>query len=204
VSCTLAQLSVSLGDLIVVQQCVRPILTHTFLPTLSPPARPLLPASQKAKVEVQPCSLRLSATPSCLGAMDFEQERLDSELKSYQQIFDRFTFSWGKWWHLNRYHFELSLVLKIVVLHLVTEAIRHHLSKPCTVKFWCMLVIMTGKKGLQACYTIQLPCLAHVIAASSAGSIAEILSRLESACCYLCLCFALVVPHGAQFCCTAS
>jgi hypothetical protein len=30
--------------------------------------------------------------------MDVEEERLASELKSYQQVFGRFTFSWKKWW----------------------------------------------------------------------------------------------------------
>lgn len=37
-----------------------------------------------------------------------------------------------------------GLVMKIVVLHLVTEAVRHHLSKPCTHRFWIMLIGMTG------------------------------------------------------------
>lgn len=99
---------------------------------------------QKAHIEPTPCSLRASATPSCIGAMDFEQDRLLLEQKSYQQLFDRFTFSWRKWWHLNRYHFELSLVMKVVVLHLVTEAVRHHTSKPCSDRFWIMLIGMTG------------------------------------------------------------
>ena len=102
---------------------------------------------QKARIDVNPCNLRATATPSCLGAMDFEQEGLASELRSYQQVFDRFTFSWRKWWTLNRFHFEMSMVLKIVVLHLVTEAIRHHLSKPCSKKFWFMLCVMTGAYG---------------------------------------------------------
>jgi hypothetical protein len=82
--------------------------------------------------------------------MDFEQDRLLAEQKSYQQVFDRFTFSWRKWWHLNRYHFELSLVMKVVVLHLVTEAVRHHTSKPCSDRFWIMLIGMTGG-WLQTC-----------------------------------------------------
>lgn len=45
---------------------------------------------------------------------------------------------------LNRMHFELMLVLKIVVLHLVTEAVRHHTAKPCSGRFWFMVVGMTG------------------------------------------------------------
>jgi hypothetical protein len=36
------------------------------------------------------------------------------------------------------------LVLKIVVLHLVTEAVRHHTAKPCSGRFWFMVVGMTG------------------------------------------------------------
>lgn len=76
--------------------------------------------------------------------MDAEEERLAAELRSYQQVFGRFTFSWGKWWHLNRCHFELLLVLKIVVLHLVTEAVRHKTSKPCSDRFWIMVCLMTG------------------------------------------------------------
>jgi hypothetical protein len=78
--------------------------------------------------------------------MDYEQDRLLAEQKSHQQVFDRFTFSWRKWWHLNRYHFELSLVMKVVVLHLVTEAVRHHTAKPCSHRFWIMLFGMTGKR----------------------------------------------------------
>jgi hypothetical protein len=101
---------------------------------------------QKANIEPTPCGLRASATPSCIGAMDYEQDRLLAEQKSYQQVFDRFTFSWRKWWHLNRYHFELSLVMKVVVLHLVTEAVRHHTAKPCSHRFWIMLFGMTGKR----------------------------------------------------------
>lgn len=76
--------------------------------------------------------------------MDFEQEKLLAEQRTYQQLFGRFAVSWGKWWHLNRHHFELGLVLKVVVLHLVTEAVRHKTAKPCSDRFWIMLVGMTG------------------------------------------------------------
>lgn len=41
---------------------------------------------QKANIDPNPCGLRLSATPSCLGVMDAEEERLAAELKSYQQV----------------------------------------------------------------------------------------------------------------------
>jgi hypothetical protein len=53
----------------------------------------------------------------------------------------------SKWWHLNRHHFELGLVLKVVVLHLLTEAVRHKTAKPCSDRFWIMLVGMTGGCG---------------------------------------------------------
>lgn len=76
--------------------------------------------------------------------MDFEQEKLLAEQRTYQQLFGRFAVSWGKWWHLNRHHFELGLVLKVVLLHLVTEAVRHKSAKPCSDRFWIMLVGMTG------------------------------------------------------------
>eukprot|EP00878_Enallax_costatus_P007443 GHUV01007795.1.p1 GENE.GHUV01007795.1~~GHUV01007795.1.p1 ORF type:complete len:430 (+),score=109.96 GHUV01007795.1:1726-3015(+) len=42
------------------------------------------------------------------------------------------------WWKLQQ-HFEFALLLKVVVLHLVTEALRHHLTKPCTKRYWIML-----------------------------------------------------------------
>jgi hypothetical protein len=62
----------------------------------------------------------------------------------------RYTFRWKKWWKLNT-HFELALVLKIVVLHLLTEGIRHHTTKPCTTRFWIML---GGVTGLVTCFLI--------------------------------------------------
>lgn len=76
--------------------------------------------------------------------MDSEEAKLTAEQRDYQQLFGRFTVSWKKWWHLNRFHFELLLVLKVVVMHLVTEAVRHHTSHPCTTRFWVMMVGMTG------------------------------------------------------------
>jgi uncharacterized membrane protein YfcA len=43
-----------------------------------------------------------------------------------------------KLWHLQN-QFELFLLLKVVVIHLATEAIRHHTAHPCTPRFWLML-----------------------------------------------------------------
>lgn len=82
---------------------------------------------QKAKIEPNPCSLRATATPSCLGTMDFEQEGLAAELKSYQTVFGRFTFSWKKWWGLNRYHFEMSecRVCDMCTLYVTLSSVAH-------------------------------------------------------------------------------
>lgn len=55
----------------------------------------------------------------------------------------RFTWKWGPWWKLQN-HFEMMLVLKVVVLHLVTEGVRHHTTKPCSKRFWMMLFVATG------------------------------------------------------------
>lgn len=43
-----------------------------------------------------------------------------------------------KLWRLQN-QFELFLLLKVVVIHLATEAIRHHTAHPCTPRFWLML-----------------------------------------------------------------
>ncbi|GBF89957.1 hypothetical protein Rsub_02661 [Raphidocelis subcapitata] len=48
-----------------------------------------------------------------------------------------------RWWSLQP-GFEWSLALKIVVLHLITEGVRHQRAKPCTRRFWFMLLVMTG------------------------------------------------------------
>lgn len=55
----------------------------------------------------------------------------------------------GKFGHLRRWwamqpKFEWLLVLKIVVLHLITEAVRHLRAHPCTPRFWFMLFVMSG------------------------------------------------------------
>lgn len=54
-----------------------------------------------------------------------------------------------EWWKLQN-HFELALLLKVVILHLITEAFRHKSSKPCTMRNWVMLGGVTG------CVTIFL------------------------------------------------
>lgn len=102
--------------------------------------------SQDAQLGAAPHPLRLAATPSELGNMDVEHLRLTAEVREYQTIFGRFTLAWSKWKHLNN-HFELALVLKVVVLHLVVEALRHHTAKPCSPKFWIQLCFLTGKQA---------------------------------------------------------
>lgn len=47
------------------------------------------------------------------------------------------------WWKLQN-HFELALLFKVVILHLITEAFRHKTSKPCTMRYWIMLCVVTG------------------------------------------------------------
>eukprot|EP00877_Chromochloris_zofingiensis_P001373 jgi/Chrzof1/11236/Cz05g28310.t1 len=41
-------------------------------------------------------------------------------------------------------HFEIALVCKVVIIHMITEFMRHEVGKPCTPKFWFMLVAVTG------------------------------------------------------------
>jgi len=49
----------------------------------------------------------------------------------------------GSKWRLQC-SFEIFLLLKIVVIHLVTDAVRHHTAHPCTPRFWVMLGGLAG------------------------------------------------------------
>ena len=47
--------------------------------------------------------------------------------------------------------FEMAMIFKIVVLHLLTEFVRHTRAKPCTPKFWVMLCVMAALVTLLLC-----------------------------------------------------
>eukprot|EP00775_Hariotina_reticulata_P005189 gene5189-5427_t len=103
-------------------------------------------AEGAAAADAVPISAALSTT----GMSHRQADPGLQELLEYRSASSRYTLRWKKWWKLN-VHFELALVLKIVVLHLLTEGIRHHTTKPCSHRFWIML---GGVTGLVTCFLI--------------------------------------------------
>jgi hypothetical protein len=87
--------------------------------------------------------LQLMSSPSVIAVVDEERLLMGQLLEQKRSGSSRFTWRWKAWWGLQN-HFEFALILKVVVLHLVTEAVRHKTTKPCSTRFWFMLCVMTG------------------------------------------------------------
>ncbi|WIA20128.1 hypothetical protein OEZ85_005978 [Tetradesmus obliquus] len=85
----------------------------------------------------------MMSSPSVTAVVDEERLLMGQLLEQTRSGSSRFTWRWKAWWGLQN-HFEFALILKVVVLHLVTEAVRHKTTKPCSPRFWFMLCVMTG------------------------------------------------------------
>jgi hypothetical protein len=86
---------------------------------------------------------QMLSSPSVVAVIDEERLLTRQLLEQTRSGSSRFTWRWRAWWGLQN-HFEFALIIKVVVLHLVTEAVRHRTTKPCSVRFWFMLCVMTG------------------------------------------------------------
>jgi hypothetical protein len=86
---------------------------------------------------------QMLSSPSVIAVIDEERLLTGQLLEKTRSGSSRFTWRWKAWWGLQN-HFEFALLLKVVVLHLVTEAVRHKTTKPCSTRFWFMLFVMTG------------------------------------------------------------
>jgi uncharacterized membrane protein YfcA len=95
----------------------------------------------KHKGELQ--AEQMMSSPSVVEVIDEQRLLMGQLLEQTRSGSSRFTWRWKAWWGLQN-HFEFFLILKVVVLHLVTEAVRHKTTKPCSARFWFMLCILTG------------------------------------------------------------
>lgn len=113
----------------------------------SPPESPravLAPAKNQCDTDHAVSRLLLSSTTPADGLAAAHAKRAAAQLADLRtRGTGRFVWRWRDWMHLQS-HFELALVLKIVVIHLVTEAFRHAMTKPCTTRFWVTLLGVTG------------------------------------------------------------
>jgi hypothetical protein len=80
---------------------------------------------------------------SAITLLAADKQQLQDALEQQRWAGTRFTLRWKAWWKLQN-HFELALLFKVVILHLITEAFRHKSSKPCTARYWIMLCAVTG------------------------------------------------------------
>jgi hypothetical protein len=86
---------------------------------------------------------QMMSSPSVIAVVEEERLLMGQLLEHSRSGSSRFTWRWKAWWGLQN-HFEFALILKVVVLHLVTEAVRHRTTKPCSGRFWFMLCGVTG------------------------------------------------------------
>ncbi|KAF6255424.1 hypothetical protein COO60DRAFT_1535259 [Scenedesmus sp. NREL 46B-D3] len=98
--------------------------------------------ADKHKGQLQ-ASEQAKSSPSAIAVADEERLLMGQLLEQTRSGSSRYAWRWRPWWRLQN-HFEFALILKVVVLHLVTEAVRHKTTKPCSTRFWFMLCVVTG------------------------------------------------------------